>query len=66
MMKLTVQLKLQPTPAQADALLRTLVRANEACDYISRMAWDTRTFRQFAIHKLAYSDVRETLGLKAQ
>ncbi|NJN17867.1 MAG: helix-turn-helix domain-containing protein, partial [Oscillochloris sp.] len=27
-MKLTVQMKLQPTPEQADALRRTLERAN--------------------------------------
>ena len=65
-MKLSVQLKVQPTPEQADALKRTLIRANEACDYISRVAWENKTFRQFAIHKLVYSDVRETFGLTAQ
>ena len=65
-MKLSVQLKLQPTPEQADALKRTLIRANEACDYISRVAWENKTFRQFAIHKVVYSDVRETFGLTAQ
>jgi len=65
-MRLTIQLKLQPTPEQADALARTLVRANEACDAISRVAWETRTFRQFAIHKATYADVRATFGLTAQ
>src|ERR1700733_1106193 len=66
MMKLTVQLKLQPAPEQADALLRTLVTANEACNYISRVAWESNTFRQFAIHRLVYGDVRETFKLTAQ
>jgi len=65
-MKLTIQLKLQPTAEQADALRRTLHRANEACVYISRVAWEARTFRQFAIHRLVYADVRETFGLAAQ
>jgi IS605 OrfB family transposase len=65
-MKLTVQLKLLPTPAQADALRRTLETANAACDYISQVAFSTQTFRQFAIHKLAYQAVREAFGLAAQ
>jgi putative transposase len=65
-MRLTVQLKLQPTPEQADALRRTLEQANEACNYISRVAWEARTFRQFAVHKLGYKPVRETFELAAQ
>jgi putative transposase len=65
-MRLTIQLKLQPTPEQADALKRTLETANTACDYISQVAWQARTFRQFAIHRLTYQDVRETFGLAAQ
>jgi len=65
-MRLTIQLKLLPTLEQADALRRTLVRANEACDYISQIAWEAKTFRQFAIHKLCYKGVRETFDLAAQ
>jgi putative transposase len=65
-MRLTIQLKLQPTPEQADALRRTLERANEACNYISRVAWEARTFRQFAVHTLVYQPVRETFALAAQ
>ena len=34
-MRLTAQVKLQPTPAQADALLRTLEAANEAANWIA-------------------------------
>lgn len=65
-MRLTIQLKLQPTPEQADALKRTLERANEACNYISRVAWEATTFRQFAVHKLVYQPVRKTFALAAQ
>ena len=65
-MKLTVQLKLKPTPEQAGALRRTLETANAACDSISQVAFSTQTFRQFAIHKLTYQAARETFHLAAQ
>jgi putative transposase len=65
-MRLTIQLKLQPTPQQAAALKRTLVTANAACDYISQVAWDARTFGQFPIHRLMYGAVREIFGIAAQ
>src|SRR5690349_11327675 len=39
-MRLTIQLKLLPTPEQADALKRTLVRANAACNHISQVVWE--------------------------
>ncbi len=65
-MRLTIQLKLVPTPEQADALRRTLARANKACDYISQVAWNARTFGQFPIHRLTYGAVRETFCLSAQ
>jgi IS605 OrfB family transposase len=65
-MKLIAQLKLLPTPEQADAVKRTLHQANAACDRISNTAWQTQTFNQFDLHKLAYADVRETFGLASQ
>ena len=65
-MKLTAQLKLLPTPEQADALKHTLEVANAACNYISDVAWENRTFGKFALQKLCYQDVRETFGLSAQ
>jgi putative transposase len=64
--KLTIQLKLLPTPEQADALKRTLEQANAACDYISQVAWDTGMFSKFALQKVCYQDVRDTFGLAAQ
>lgn len=65
-MKLTAQIKLNPTPEQAHALRRTLEAANAACDAISRAAWQSRTFRQFDLHKLCYQDIRAAYGLGAQ
>jgi putative transposase len=65
-MKLTAQLKLLPTPQQAAVLKRTLETANAACNYISDVAWASRTFGTFALQRLCYQDVRETFGLAAQ
>jgi len=65
-MKLIAQLKLQPTPEQADALKRTLELANAACDHISHVAWETRTFGKFALQRPCYQDVREQFGLSSQ
>lgn len=65
-MQLTAQLKLQPSPEQADALRRTLEAANAACNYISECAWECNTFRQFDLHKICYGEVRKRFGLAAQ
>jgi putative transposase len=65
-MKLTAAIQLLPTPQQADALRRTLETANAACNYISQLAWESQTFRQFPLHRLSYQSVRETFHLAAQ
>lgn len=46
--------------------MRTLEAANAACDYISRIAWDTKTFGKFDLQKVCYDAVRETFKLSAQ
>lgn len=65
-MRLTVQLKLQPTPEQAILLRQTLEAANAACNAISVVAWNTNEFKQFGIHKLTYYDTKEAFNLSAQ
>lgn len=65
-MKLIAHLKLHPTPEQAAALLRTLEVANAACNAMSATAWQTKTFRQFDLHKLCYESARSSFGLSAQ
>lgn len=64
--KLTANVKLQPTSEQHRALLQTLEQANAACNQISEVAWQNRVFSQFKIHKLTYYDLRESSGLSAQ
>jgi putative transposase len=65
-MRLTAVLQLLPTPEQDDTLKRTLETANAACDYISQVAWESKAFRQFPIHRLTYQAVRDTFHLAAQ
>jgi IS605 OrfB family transposase len=65
-MRLTVAIQLLPTPEQADRLKRTLEAANAACNYIGQVAWESKTFRQFPIHRLTYQAARETFGLASQ
>jgi IS605 OrfB family transposase len=65
-MKLTAQVKLLPTPEQADALRHTLEQANAACRFVSETAWETKTFRQYDLHHKCYQAVREQFVLSAQ
>lgn len=65
-MKLTAQVKLLPTPEQAELLKQTLEAANAACNVISEYAWEYETFRQFDLHRALYYDIREDYGLAAQ
>ena len=65
-MKLMAQVKLLPTPEQADVLKRTLEMANAACNFVSQKAWQAKTFRQYDLHHLCYKDVRAKFPLSAQ
>ena len=65
-MKLVAAIKLLPTPDQALVLMATLVRCNEAATWLASAGFDARTFGQYALHKLAYGEVRGRFGLTAQ
>ena len=65
-MKLVAAIKLLPTPAQAACLTATLARCNAACDWLASIAWDRKTFGQYALHKIGYAEARTRFGLTAQ
>lgn len=65
-MILTAKVKLQPTEAQANGLKQTLETANAACNQISDIAWQARTFGKFAIQKVVYNNIKSEFGLTAQ
>ena len=65
-MKLTVQVKLLPSPEQADALIDTLRTSNAAANQISQIAWKHRSFGHYKVHRLAYHRVKCSSGLSSQ
>jgi len=65
-MKLTLQLKLLPTPEQARALLVTMERFNEAASLAAQVGFDAGVFSQPSIHERCYRILRERFGLSSQ
>lgn len=65
-MKLVAKVKLLPASEQAILLKKTLETANRACNFISKRAWETKTFSNFALSKVVYADTRKEFGLTAQ
>lgn len=65
-MKLTAQIKLVPTPKQAELLKATLEQANTACNTISQYAWENKVFSQFDLQKAQYYGLRDEFELAAQ
>lgn len=63
---MTAKVKLLPDTEQHKYLLETLETTNAACNEISNIAWQERTFNQFGLQKLVYIPIREATGLTAQ
>lgn len=64
--KLVVQVRLLPTPVQAVALEATLRACNEAATWVSKVAFAHREFKNFALRKLTYEQVKARWSLGAQ
>ena len=62
----TLKVKMLPTPEQVPLLLETFQRFNEACNWISQIAFREQAFRQVPLHAACYHTVREKFGLCAQ
>lgn len=58
--------KLLPSGPQSEALKATLRRVNEACDYASEVAWETKIFSKYGLQRAAYHDIKARFGLTAQ
>lgn len=65
-MKLTVKVKLLPTTEQKTSLVKTIEVFNEACNYVSQIAFENKKFGHVGLHKLVYYAVREKFKLSAQ
>jgi len=65
-MKLVLKLKLLTDP-ETDALLReTSLEYLHVCNFLSRSAFENRTFRQFDLHRLAYHTAMATFDIPSQ
>lgn len=65
-MKLTLQLKLLPTPTQHAALRETMRLCNEAATYAAAKGFAAGVYGQVSLHHLAYYEIRERFGLSSQ
>ncbi|EFL17689.1 RNA-guided endonuclease TnpB family protein [Streptomyces sp. C] len=65
-MKLVVQVKLLPTPSQAEALEATLRACNAAASWVSGVAFDRRLYRNFSLREHTYTEVKARWRLGAQ
>jgi IS605 OrfB family transposase len=65
-MKLTLQLKLVPTPEQHTSLLETMRAFNAAASYAAQVGFDDHVFTQQSIHVRCYRELRDRFGLSSQ
>ncbi|MGW4020095.1 RNA-guided endonuclease InsQ/TnpB family protein [Streptomyces sp. NPDC005009] len=65
-MRLVVQVRLLPTPVQASALESTLRACNEAATWVSEVAFAHGEFKNFALRRLTYEQVKVRWNLGAQ
>jgi hypothetical protein len=63
--KIVVQVKLLPDTAEASVLGATLRTVNDAANMVSAVAFDRRVFREYALRKHTYGDLKDR-GLGAQ
>jgi putative transposase len=63
--KIVVQVRLLPDAGQAAALASALRAVNDAANLVSAVAFDRRVFREYALRKLVYGDLKAR-GLGAQ
>ncbi|MBB4934108.1 hypothetical protein F4561_004928 [Lipingzhangella halophila] len=63
-MQVVVPVKLQPPPEVASALRAELTGCNDGANYVSTVAFETGTMREYALRKLVYAELRER-GIKS-
>jgi len=62
----TIKVKLYTDSEQHDKLLRTMKCFNQACNEISNIAFENKTFGKVGIQKICYYDIRDKYNLSAQ
>src|SRR5262249_16788428 len=62
----TLKVKLSPTLDQRAALLAMMQRFNQACNWVSEVAFAQGAFRRIPLQSLCYHAIREQFGLPSQ
>lgn len=65
-MNQTLMVKVATTKEQYEALLKTMERFNEACNFIAQLAFEMKTANKIRLQKAIYRQTRERFGLSAQ
>jgi IS605 OrfB family transposase len=65
-MKLTLKIKLLPKNDQENSLKKTIESVNAACNFISNVAWENRTYNSVKLQHLVYYKVKDSYPLSAQ
>lgn len=65
-MKLSIKIKLIPTKEQKDILLETIETYNEACNFVSQIAFENKTASVVKIHHKCYYEIRSRFNLSSQ
>lgn len=64
--KLMLKIKLLPDTKQANSLSKTIKEFNTACNEVSNIAWDNKTFNTYKLHRLVYYKIKSSFKLTAQ
>jgi len=65
-MQLAIKVKLVPSQKQAKILLETIEAFNEACNFVSQIAFENRTASVVKIHRICYYEIRKKFNLSSQ
>ena len=62
----TLKIRLYPSLAQTEQLLKTMERFNAACNVISHVAFENKTFSKISLQHFCYYQIRDEFKLSAQ
>jgi len=62
----TLQIKLLPNEQQKGAIIDTFIKFSEACNFVSKIAFERKLFNKVFLQRIVYKDIREKFGLSAQ
>lgn len=65
-MQLAIKVKIVPTKEQEQVLLKTIETYNEACNFVSQIAFNNKTASVVKIHHLCYYEIRKKFGISSQ